>query len=189
MITQRAAARLATLTTLVALLGGTAAPAFAQYPPISVSGAVSDATLVPGQPLTVSGDGWQPGSTVAIDFLSVPTRIGGATADASGEFAVEVDVPRGATPGAHTVRLSGTAPGRQPRVVNLAVTVVADDDDDADGGVSGSTSGGSSGATGGGDRLAVTGENLTVAITLLTLLSLAGVLTLVSGRRRSRSAR
>lgn len=183
MTTHNAPARLAVLTTLVVVLGVMATPAMAQYPPTSVSGTVSDTTLVPGQSLTVSSTGWAPGSTVTIDFLSVPTRIGRATPDATGAFAVEVDVPRGATPGGHTIRLSGTGSNGQPRVAELAVTVVdeedSDGDSDGDGGVAG----------GGGGRLAVTGANLTVGITLLTLLSLAGALTLLNGRRRSRSAR
>lgn len=185
MTTHRATARLAVLTTLVVVLGATAGPAFAQYPPGAPPGAVSDATLVPGQPLTVSSTGWAPGSTVAIDFLSDPVRIGAAVPDATGAFAVEVDVPEGATPGPHTVRLSGTAIDGEPRVSDLSVTVVGDGDGDGGGGDD--QGGGPDGSDDGG--LALTGADLTIGVTLVTLLALAGALTLAIGRRRSRPAR
>lgn len=107
----------------LALLVAMAVPALAQYPPAAPSAAVSDFTIVPGQPVTVAGDGWLPNSQVTFTFFSDPVVLGTAQVDATGSFSSQVTIPADARPGPHTLRTSGLAANGQPASVDLRIVV------------------------------------------------------------------
>lgn len=117
------------LTSIVMLLvsgyAGGARLALAQYPPPGAIAAVGDNTVFPGGSLTVLGSGWQPGSFVDLDFLSRPVSLGDAHVDQQGGFSEVVTVPEGATPGPHSIRVSGTAESGMSDTVFIPVRVVA----------------------------------------------------------------
>lgn len=182
----------ATALLLTALVG----PAHAQYGGGSAGVAVSSTSLVPGQPLTVTGDGWLPGSTVTLVFLSEPVGLGSVTVAADGTFSTVVTVPD-VEPGAHQIRLSGTGADGRPRTVFADVTLAS-----GSGGGSGSSGGGGSGSgssgsgsSGGGSgsgsspssssqNLAVTGLGVTNAMVLGAVLLVAGGAALIITRSR-----
>jgi hypothetical protein len=84
---------------------------------------VADVTLTNGQPVGVSCGGWAPGSSVAVDLLSTPVRIGTLTANASGQVTGTVTIPLGTAAGSHTVRFTGTAADGTALVRSVGVTV------------------------------------------------------------------
>jgi hypothetical protein len=84
---------------------------------------VADVTLTNGQPVGVSCGGYAPASTVAVDLLSTPVRIGTLTANASGQVTGTVTIPQNTTAGSHTVRFTGTAPDGSTLVRTVAVSV------------------------------------------------------------------
>lgn len=104
--------------------------------------------VVPGQVVTVSGDGYLPGASIAIGMYSTPTSLGSATADASGAFSAAVTVPFTAVLGSHTLAATGVSAAGDVRTLVAAVNVTA-----ASGGSGGSVPGasgsGALGATGG----------------------------------------
>jgi hypothetical protein len=111
------------IAALVVLLG---TPVLAQgYPPSSETLSVSTSVAVPGEPITVSGSGYAPGTTVTITFESTPRVIGVLQADASGRFTAQVVVPADATPGMHTIRATGLGDDGSTRVVSAAIMVMA----------------------------------------------------------------
>jgi hypothetical protein len=120
--------RLSTLIALLALALMIAVPAVAQDYPIDddePEATVSQTVVVPGQPVVVSGEDWLPNSTVTIEFLSTPVLLGTASVDANGRFSRQVTIPSNATPGPHTIRVSGFDTDNLPRVVNIPITVAA----------------------------------------------------------------
>jgi hypothetical protein len=78
----------------------------------------------PGDPVELSGTGFRSGTTITITFESTPVVLATTVADASGSFSETVRIPRGATPGEHTLRASGTAAGGGTRTVSAPFTVV-----------------------------------------------------------------
>ena len=158
----------------VALSALVASPAAAQQPPYppTVLGevVVSDQTIdcAAGQPVRVSGTGWQSGQTVTITWDG--QQIGSATPDADGSFSVTVTPPAGEAQGQHTL-----AARQGSRTATAEVTCVT-------GAVAG-------GAGGDGGGFAFTGANITVGMLILAGLLVAGALTLAMGRRRARTAR
>jgi hypothetical protein len=118
-----------TLVAFLALLLLVAAPAAAQdpYPPVDddPEATVSQTVVVAGQPVTVSGNKWLPGSQVTIEFLSTPVLLATAQVDATGRFSTQVTIPRDATPGPHTIRVTGLDFDRNQRTVNLPIIVQA----------------------------------------------------------------
>jgi len=84
---------------------------------------LSDTTVDPGQTITLSAQGFKPGSVVAVDFLSTPVSIGQLTAQANGSVSGSVTIPITATAGAHTIRLTGANSDGTARVLSAAVTV------------------------------------------------------------------
>jgi hypothetical protein len=61
---------------------------------------------------------------VTIGIYSTPVALASGTADANGHVSLEVTIPDNYA-GAHTMALSGIAPGGAPRVLTLAVRVAA----------------------------------------------------------------
>ncbi len=154
---------------LVALVAG---PAGAQQPyPPTVLGevVVSDQTIdcAAGQPVRVSGSGWQPGETVTISWDG--QQIGNATPGADGSFSVTVRPPEGAAQGEHTLSARQGSRTATARVTCVTAAVA--------------------GGAGGGEGFAFTGANITVGMLILAGLLIAGALTLAMGRRRARTVR
>ena len=134
---------------LVLAVGG---PALAQgYPPAEETLAVSTSVALPGEPVTVSGSGYAPGTTVTITFESTPQVVGVVTADASGRFTAEVVVPPDATPGMHTIRATGLGADGTTRMIAAAIRVIDPAAGAADGatGAGGGAPGAAHGAPGG----------------------------------------
>lgn len=93
---------------------------------VTASAVVSDATLEPGQLITISGDGFQPFEEVRIELHSTPVLLTTVRADANGRFSVQVAVPSGTPVGAHTVWAFGTVSGRQaPTPVSVSAPLPA----------------------------------------------------------------
>lgn len=141
-------------------------PALAQdYPPDAPSVAVSDTTVVAGETITVSSSGWLPGSDVTVTFLTTSEVLGTAEVGADGAFQTRVTIPSDASPGVHTLRVTGTGADGEPASVDIRITVEAV-----------------------AAALPVTGLNLTVGTVLSTVLIAAGVTALLISRRRRTSA-
>jgi hypothetical protein len=98
--------------------------AFAQeYPPTAGTLAVSDTSVAPGDPVTVSGDGYAAGTDITITFESEPVVIGNVRADAAGAFTTQVRIPADASPGNHTIKATGLGADGGPRVTSAAIFV------------------------------------------------------------------
>lgn len=85
--------------------------------------AVSDTTVAPGQPITISGCCFV--GDVTIDILSTPRRLGTATADANGVFTATVTIPTDIAPGEHTITATGqNADGSGTLVLRFPITIL-----------------------------------------------------------------
>lgn len=93
------------------------------YPPRRGNLTVSDSTVTPGQSIKAQGCGFRPASTVAVDFLSDPVRVGTATAAADGFFSVDVTIPANASRGRHTLEASGVDANGAVLVLSAGLTV------------------------------------------------------------------
>ncbi|MGY1771858.1 hypothetical protein [Blastococcus sp. SYSU D00813] len=124
-----------------------------------------------GSTVTLSGDGYLPGSTVTLIVYSTPQVLGHTTADVDGHWEVSVVIPAGLVSGAHTLVASGVDAAGNPRFVTLPITV---------------TGGAAGGGTGAGGGLAYTGADVAVpAIGGLAALAVGGGLVLAGRRRRT----
>ncbi len=107
---------------LIALTVVGTAPATAQYPPAAQAQQLSSSQVRPGEPITVTGSGFAPSSTVTISF---DTQVLGRTvARTDGVFTTTVTIPANATPGTHTIASSGINPDGTPRRLTSTVTVL-----------------------------------------------------------------
>ena len=70
-----------------------------------------------------SGSGFAPGSIIKVWLFSDPTSLSKVTADASGNFVGEAQLPEGIPVGQHTVQLNGLTEDGQLRSVSLGVVV------------------------------------------------------------------
>ena len=84
---------------------------------------VSDATTVPGEQITVSGSGAQPGSTVDLWLHSAVVHLGSTVAAGDGTYSKLVTIPAGAATGAHSIEATGTDPSDGPFSVSTGITV------------------------------------------------------------------
>lgn len=105
--------------TLVSLAG----TAYAQQYPAETGNLQTDKTAVrPGEPITVTGGGFAPNSTVTIIF---DTQVLGTTVTRpEGTFSTTVTIPANATPGRHTLAAVGTAPNGAARRLTSSVEVL-----------------------------------------------------------------
>jgi hypothetical protein len=162
--------------TVVLALGvvfGAATSALAQtYPPTPAPLTISDSVVVPGQPVTVSGEGAEPGATVVITFASDPVVVATTTADSDGRFAASFKVPADATPGLHTV--TATSNGVVLGTVTVRVLAAAT-----------ATTVATPAAT--DNQLAFTGLNLLLKVGVGLGLILMGAAVLLAVRRRRAS--
>jgi hypothetical protein len=141
--------------------------------------------------VTVTGSGWEPGSTVDVELHSTPVALGSVVADSSGTISQSFTVPATTELGAHTISLTGTPAGgssSQTVTVSADLTVAAaaavvtdpvSDPTQLDS--TGTTDTGSTGSS-----LPVTGTLVGPALALGGFLVLAGA-ALVTSTRRSRS--
>jgi hypothetical protein len=78
-------------------------------PPAPAALAVTSRSVRRGDPVTVSGNGFMPGSTITITFHSVRVVVGTTVADAEGRFTATVVVPNDAQLGEHHIEAAGAA--------------------------------------------------------------------------------
>jgi hypothetical protein len=129
------------------------------YPPKGARVGVSDATPTPGQTIVVSGSKWFPGTTASVSFEG-----GGSTTgqvDGSGNFSTSIAVPVGASPGQHTITVTGFDANDNAVTRTLVVNVV-----------------------GSGPGLAFTGANVSVWMVAIPVFAIVGLGLLFMGRRR-----
>jgi LPXTG-motif cell wall-anchored protein len=186
------------LVLAVAIVGLAAAPALAddepQYPPqddLKIS--VSATALCPGDSVTISGEGFAPGSSVVVELAANETTLGSATADGAGAFSLETTIPDTQAAGDYTVTVSGSAADGSDVDERAALEVQdceggGDDDsgNDDDGAVSATPPADDSSSSG---NLPVTGSNSTMTLIKigLALAAIGGAL-LAWARRRRRVA-
>ena len=170
-----------------------AIPAHAQpYPPAESGLTVSESTLSPGESVTISGDGADPGATVTFTLKRSSSALGGSravaagprlarlvaavrpqaqssvslgstTANAEGEYSATLTIPSSTEPGVYT--LTASSGGEVLAVVTIRVAA----------------------ASGVGD-LPFTGGNVLPGLAIGATLIVAGGLLLLSLKRRRRVA-
>jgi hypothetical protein len=101
------------------------APAQA-YPVETGSLSVLSGTLAPGATVTIGGDGYAPGGTIAITVQSAPIEIKTVTGGAQGAFSTTVTLPWSLGVGAHVLQAVGPAAGGGTLVLSRTFTVAAD---------------------------------------------------------------
>jgi hypothetical protein len=157
----------ALLAVCLALL---ASPAGAQpYPPATGGLALSDSTVAPGEPVTLTGSGAAPGSTVTVTLAGVtgvdPIR---TEAGPDGAYEVLVRLPAGLTPGSYTIVATSSRGVLGTAILRVRVSV-----------------GGGTGLSRGIGGLPFTGADVLPGLTTGVLLIVAGGVVLLSIRRRS----
>ncbi|HTJ76840.1 MAG TPA: hypothetical protein VL337_15900 [Acidimicrobiales bacterium] len=100
----------------------TTAPTVTTVAPAVPAVSASPQQVTAGQPLTLTGSGFPPGSPLTAQLFSDPVLLGSAVADASGSFRLVVTIPLGTAPGVHTVRVSATG---STAVAETTIVVVA----------------------------------------------------------------
>jgi len=131
-------------------------------------------TLQPGQQLTLTASGFQPGETVSVILASTPTTLATTTADSTGKVSVTVTLPSNLSAGAHTLTLHGT----------LADVVFAFKIAAASASATPTPTSTEAGSSGSGGGLASTGAVLWPALGFGIVLLLAGAGLLLGTRRR-----
>jgi len=90
-------------------------------PAVTAVLSLSAQTVKAGDPVTVSGAGFAPGTQLRLELHSVPAVLGNTTVGADGSFQTTVTIPADAAAGAHTLR--AFAAGSELASVALEVTV------------------------------------------------------------------
>jgi uncharacterized surface anchored protein len=158
----------------VAAVGFMAVPAAAQqYPPETKTIAASDTTPCPGGPTTITGEGFDAGSTVTVT-LDGTTPLGTPTAGDDGTVSLEVTIPTTTATGQHTIEATGTG-------ISAAITATLNV-------VSCEEAPTTTVVTPGGS-LPSTGSNSTMTLVRfgLALAAIGGVLLAVAAKRRRRA--
>jgi hexosaminidase len=151
-------------------VGVLAAPASAQYPPGGTTCGVSDTSLGPGDQITVSGSGWQPGSTVTFTLQPGGIELGSTTVGADGSFGpIVLTIPNSVAPGSYSLSCSGIDVEGNPITRVSPIQVV--------------------GVVAGGPAFTGTTLNVPLWLALIAGLLATGVLLVVLGGRRRRSVR
>jgi titin len=134
-------------------------------------GAGSSDKVEAGKTMTITGSGYEAGSTVTLLIYSEPQVLTTVVADGSGNFTATVTVPAGLAAGQHTLVAAGVDRFGNTRYTTLAVTV--------------SAPGAATLVTSAAPKLAATGADvgLPLAAGLVTLAVGAGLI--VASRRRS----
>jgi hypothetical protein len=114
--------RLATVLAVMAMGLMLAAPAMAQYgEPDETSVGASTGTVAPGGTVTITGEGFAPGTTVTIRLGADVLATGTVRAD--GTFAIPVTMPT--QPGTYTLTVDGIGADGLPVSFNVTITVAA----------------------------------------------------------------
>jgi hypothetical protein len=82
-------------------------------------------SLRPGDPFSISSANLPPGTTIDAEIQSTPIALGSAVVGVDGTFSLATVVPLEIEPGAHTIVVTATAPGRKPVISRTPVTVSA----------------------------------------------------------------
>jgi hypothetical protein len=152
-------------------VGVLAAPASAQYPPGGTTCGVSDTSIGPGDQITVSGSGFQAGSTVTFTLQPGDIELGSTTVGADGTFGpIVLTVPDSIAPGSYSLVCSGIDVEGNPITRTSPISILG---------------------AGAGGGAAFTGTTLNVPLWMALIAGLlaAGVLLVVVGGRRRRSVR
>lgn len=146
-----------------------------QYPPNECGLQLGKSQAAPGEPVSVSGDGYKPNSSVSIEFRSAPVVVGSATTNAQGSFSTTITIPSTASAGQHTIAAVGVNANGTAREETAAITISAPASADR------------ARADAAGSTLPRTGT----AIALYTIIGLAliavGVFAVMAVRRRSKT--
>ncbi len=136
-------------------------------------------TAVPGDHIVLIGTGFAGYSTVTITLYSTPLVLGTAVPNGHGDFSKPVTIPSNLTAGHHTIVAFGVDPDGHPHDLGLAITV------GQGAGIAGGLAGGvGAGGTGAGE-LPHTGADLAGLLLAGLVLTLAGTVTRIGGRRRA----
>lgn len=137
----------------------------AQYPPSACGLTIAATQARPGESVALSGAGFRPNTTVALEFRSAPVSLGSAPVNASGVFSTTVVIPADASPGPHTIAATGVDPSGAARELTSTITVL--------------------GAQATSDVLPRTGSSLTVPAGIAGIVLVGmGALAVVAARRR-----
>jgi hypothetical protein len=96
-------------------------PALAQYPQDAATAGASDTTVETGQRVILGGEGWEPGSEVALRLPSA--ELGAFSVDDTGEFSTTVTIPSGVPSGEQFVTVTGTSMGGEPSTIGIRMLV------------------------------------------------------------------
>jgi hypothetical protein len=86
-------------------------------------GTVSDNTVSPGQQVRITGDGYAANRDLSVALNSTPISMGTVRSSSTGTYNALVTIPRNATPGAHTITVTGAAADGTTLITQAAVTV------------------------------------------------------------------
>jgi hypothetical protein len=139
------------------------------YPAPRNSVVVDDASVGPGDDITITAKTFEAGSPVTFTLFSAPIVLGTVEAAADGVATLVASIPS-VPPGVHTIEASGTGEDGLPLTVSTEITVA--------------------GATAGGGDLPRTGSDssLPMARIAVSLLGVGALLVFAARWRQSRSA-
>jgi|GEM_PF-2018250 len=86
-----------------------------------------DGALSPGEAFSISGANLPLGTTIDAEIQSTPIALGSTVVGTDGTFSLATAIPLQIEPGAHTIVVTATAPGRGPVVSRTPVIVSAAD--------------------------------------------------------------
>ncbi|MBW3557405.1 MAG: hypothetical protein KY454_10780 [Actinobacteria bacterium] len=114
---------LAVLLVGLASMGGAASAQTQTQYPVQESNLQTDKTAVrPGEPVTVTGGGFAPTSSVTVSFDTIV--LGTTVTRDNGTFTTTVTIPANASPGSHTLTAVGTAPNGATRRLTATIEVL-----------------------------------------------------------------
>lgn len=147
-----------------------------------VGGSISSATAMPGDTITVTGEGFAPGEVVSIELHSEPVFLGDAVADDDGAFSTTVLIPTETAIGEHTIVLTGENP---ESTISFALAVTAEPVDPGPGGPIVEPVPGEPGSETPPGTIASTGAVVMPVLALGLLLAAAGIALFFWRRRRN----
>jgi hypothetical protein len=93
----------------------------AQYPQDAATAGASDTTVTSGEDVTIGGEGWNPGSTVALRLPSFD--LGLVPVDEQGQFSTTLTIPADVSKGEQFITVSGTSLGGEPSEIGIRLLV------------------------------------------------------------------
>jgi hypothetical protein len=84
-----------------------------------------DGSLSPGDPFSISSANLPPDTAIDAEIQSTPITLGSTVVGADGTFSLATTVPLEIEPGAHTIVVTVTAPGRESVISRTPVTISA----------------------------------------------------------------